>query len=141
MPSNKAIGDIAEKDCVSTLEAQGYFVCRAWRQYSPIAPGKWISKNADFWNAFDVMAAKQGERIRLIQVTTEQGAWAKKKRQVTENAPEGGWPLEHVSVEIWVSKRRKMEKGMTRKEFQKWKRFDIKKLDDNFKSIEREYIT
>lgn len=137
-PANtKAIGDEAERQACAALEQEGYVVCRSWRQYSPIAPGKWISKEADFFNCFDIIAIKPGERIRFIQVTTEEGAWQKKRRKIAAAEPDGGWPLEHMTVEVWISRKKKMVKGMTRAEFLKWKRFDVKTMDDGFKAIAR----
>lgn len=134
--NTKKTGDDAERRCLAILEAQGYAVCRAWRKYVYI-PGRGpMSTVCDFWNCIDILAVKPGERVRAIQVTSGDGIG--KKIADLATVP---WPTEHVSVEVWMQKRRefmdcreaaKKEDVSVREVFDRYNHFQVRRLDDGF---------
>lgn len=140
--SNKAKGDESEARAQLVLEAEGYAVCRTWRQYSMVGPGRVISMQADFFGAFDLIAIKPGERIRFIQVKWTNGApWAAAVKVFNESAPDGGWPPEHMTTEIWWDRKTTRAKAKviaertgrkTMEVFREFKRYEVKTAETGF---------
>ncbi len=79
------------------LEREGYVVHMAVR--TPHRRGRiWISQSNDIFNAFDLIAAREGgtRPLRFIQVTTQEHVGARIKK--VEPVP---IPMTHASVEVW----------------------------------------
>ncbi len=79
------------------LEREGYLVHAAVR--TPHRRGRfWISQSNDIFNAFDLIATREGgsRPLRFIQVTTQDHAGARIRK--VERIP---IPLTHASVEVW----------------------------------------
>ena len=69
MKTANQIGNDAEKKVQAYLERDGWFVCRAWRQYIRTAKGP-MCTTADFFHCFDIIALKPGNKPVFIAVTT-----------------------------------------------------------------------
>lgn len=126
----KAIGDQAEKRAVAILEKQGYMVCRAWPRRVPTGvPPRimWIVAGPqDFFEAFDLIAVKLGERIRFIQVTVDSGI-GRKKEQIADVPI----PLEHGTKEVWMWMGKPF-KGTKREDYYASLYFRVRREEDGF---------
>lgn len=142
----KAIGDKAEKRAQAILEAQGYQVCRAWPRRVPTGtPPRiaWIVAGPqDFFEAFDLIAIKPGERIRFIQVTADSGIGRKKVKMEDVHVP-----VEHGTKEVWMWMG-KPWKGTPREDYYASLYFRVRREEDGFKldkatnewSLEARYV-
>ncbi|MGA2533828.1 MAG: hypothetical protein ABSG19_12435 [Candidatus Aminicenantales bacterium] len=61
----------------------------------------WTSQRNDVFGAFDLVAAKAGEKPRFIQVTLDSSV-SKRVKEVNGIA----WPLEHMTIELWQGRDR-----------------------------------
>lgn len=91
-------GKKSEDIAAEILEGWGYVIDKS-QSSSRRINGKWMSLRNDFFNAFDIMATKDNEPVRWIQVTdvSHKSARQKKIDKV---------PLDptHNSIEIWAWK-------------------------------------
>ncbi len=88
-------GQQIELQAIKLLEAEGYKVHRCVR--TGVKRGKlYISQSNDVFGCIDLVAKKQGERTRWIQVTADSGIGRKK-----EDLAEVPWDPLFDSVEIW----------------------------------------
>ena len=87
--SAKSKGDRAEREARNTIEEAGWEV---------ESPNYTRYQNTDFFNLFDFMAMKKGEKPKFVQVKSN---GARGIREAQEEASD--WiPLEHIDVEWWV---------------------------------------
>lgn len=97
--SNKARGTDLEKRAQRILEAWGYKTHRAVRTSGNFRDGRFRGgQNNDVFGCFDLLAAKDFEPIRFVQVTTKE-KMRERERKVQQFAV--GAPLEHCDVEVW----------------------------------------
>lgn len=90
-----AKGTAIELTAIKVLEAQGYTVHRCVR--TGVKRGKmYFSQSNDIFGCIDLVAKKQGERTRWIQVTADGGIGRKKA-----DLAEVPWDCLFDSVEIW----------------------------------------
>lgn len=93
--SAKSKGNEYEREAKKLLEAQGYSVFRCHRK--PIfINGKMLTMGADIFGC-DIVAKKDGEKPRWIQVSTVENK-SKKEKQVLVFP----WNLSCESVELWL---------------------------------------
>lgn len=91
------------------LEKQGYLVHRAYASIVKLS-GKTFTRSNDIFGLFDILAKKEDEPIRLIQVSTGYRKSEKEKRILEKNI----W--DNCIVEIWLY----LSKGV-------WKIYRLKK--------------
>lgn len=95
MANSKAKGNQHELEVKKYLEALGWIVFRQHRRPMWIQ-GRMVTVGADIFGC-DLVAKKQGEKTRWIQVGAE-GAKSKKEDQLNEFP----WDPEKESTEIWL---------------------------------------
>lgn len=83
MVSNKAKGSKHEKECQIILEGQQFVTMRSPRTMTPIGPGRYISRDCDYWNLYDVCAKKAGW-TRWIQVKSTASGVSSAKKPIKE---------------------------------------------------------
>jgi hypothetical protein len=90
-----AKGQKIELMAIKLLEAEGYVVHRCIRTGTKRG-NLWISQSNDVFGCIDLVAKKEGERTRWIQVTADSGIG--RKKQDLAKVP---WDPLFDSVEIW----------------------------------------
>lgn len=88
-------GTRTERIAADLLESEGYTVHRCIKAVVRKGP-RWITIGNDIFGNIDLIAKKQGERTRWIQVTSASSIG--RKRADLESTP---WEQAHDSVEIW----------------------------------------
>lgn len=134
MVSKAATGTEVERIAIAILEDQGYKVHRTVR--TPVKVGKFfISQSNDVFGCIDLIAKKKGERTRWVQVTKDKGIGRKKK-----DLSQVPWDKDFDSVEVWIWKARKLkdikaEPGQKMKEYNRWKHFQLYRMDNDYEPI------
>ena len=101
--SSTAIGNAAELKVKKFLEREGWLVCRTWRKYVWIK-GKTICTQADFFNAFDIIALKPDDKILFAAVTVRRDLNRPRKKL---NNMQHFMNQDAASFQIWQVKGKK----------------------------------
>jgi len=96
--SNKAKGDKAEKEVQEHFIEKGFITMRSPRTMKIISPGRYISKDNDYFNLYDICAKSITGFTVWIQVKVNQIRSTRKKIQEFHDKYMG----KNESSEIWM---------------------------------------